>query len=263
MIPRAPQLSAGLDSESLQADVMRFLAIIAICLLAVLALVRGTAPTTTPVSPPANAGPADPMAATTSPEPASAPWSPAEADPPARSSTTVPTPPTWRFDAGEAVVAPSERPPGNPAARTAASPAAAPAAEVPDAEVPDADPARSSPPAGAGSAGDGVALRFETASAFMALIRRGEVRVFAWNDAMVRMLEPSLTFAPAQLPERLHEILPATLPPDVRTAAPAGQALRWGVALPVATRAAIDDWLARIGGGELHIRADGGVDHVP
>ena len=35
-----PRYNAGIDGESLQADVMRFMAIIAFCLLAILALVR-------------------------------------------------------------------------------------------------------------------------------------------------------------------------------------------------------------------------------
>ena len=38
------QLHASADNESLQADVMRFMAIIAFCLIAILALVKDTPP---------------------------------------------------------------------------------------------------------------------------------------------------------------------------------------------------------------------------
>jgi hypothetical protein len=299
-----PAAPVGGEGDALQADVMRFLAIIALCLLAVMALVRTG-------SQDADGAPEPPVAVPDAPAEAPAPRSP-----PGTTVVRRPVPPGDVRGLAPRPPEPAqpERPRDPPAARARPIPAAPPAAPEPEpvrpAEpliaqpMPDPEPAAPlpqdpaapqarapsvappappgdapAPPATAGgTAGEarpdaGLDLRFASEGDFLALVRSGAVTVHAWGPERRLGLSRSVRFVDARLPEELHEVLAATLPPQLRSAFAAAtgglapvqaEARGWhfGVRLPPRTRRALGDWLRRVDRGVLLIDRTGGVNHV-
>lgn len=228
-------LPAGSLDDSMQADVMRFLAIIAICLLAVLALVRNA----TPVEPlPQEPVAAEPVAAPPAPVVVRVPDPLSEPPPPARAPA-----PVVAVAPPQPVVLPEQ----------ARSPVAPPAPAAADnaAEEPDPEP---------------LSLRFASEHAFLALVNGNQVRVYAWRDGATLQLTPSFQFADVEAPGAVHEILPATLPQPVRTSfiRQHGRPTdwQWGVRLPAHTLTALDRLVREVAGGTLLIDARGEVRHA-
>ncbi|MEQ8858025.1 MAG: hypothetical protein RIC56_05210 [Pseudomonadales bacterium] len=219
-------------SDSLQADVMRFMAIIAFCLIAILALVRSVEPVG-PVqvdAPVERAVPgADPVVASEAPVPAAP-----QAAPPDPKPEPKPEP---------VVVA---RPAPAPQAEEPGPPAQAPAAST-------AEPARA-----------GLSLRFASDQDFLRLVNRGAIRVFAFNDQGVLALENDFSFQPASAPGRVHELLPETIP-ELMSGALArshgGASYRWGIAMPERMARQIRGYVDRGASGELVIDRFGEVRH--
>lgn len=207
-----PADSYSAVGESLQADVMRFMAIIAFCLIAILALVRS-------VEPEADSEPA--VAEVPREEPvAPQPAKPAPADP-------------------------------APAERTAAAPAE-PAQPAPA-------PTPAPPPEQ-----EGLSLRFASDRDFLRLVSRGDIRVFAFNDAEVLSLDADFSFQPAAAPGRIHELLAATIPDLVIGALPAraaADAYNWGIAMPDRLARQIRGYVEDGATGELVINRFGEVRH--
>lgn len=203
-----PADSYSAVGESLQADVMRFMAIIAFCLIAILALVRS-------VEPEADSEPA--VAEVPSVEPAAPqPAKPAPAEPAA-------------------------------AERTAAAPA--------EPVQPEPAPAREQ---------EGLSLRFASDRDFLRLVSRGDIRVFAFNDAEVLSLDADFRFQPAAAPGRIHELLAATIPDLVIGALPAraaADAYSWGIAMPDRLARQIRGYVEDGATGELVINRFGEVRH--
>jgi len=227
------------DNDGLQADVMRFLAIIAFCLIAVLALVRQTA------------APEPPAATAQIRQVAAA--EPAPPEPPKRESRPIPA----------AAAFPARRPP--PAPRQAPVRELAPApppVPAPSAEK-DAEPAAPAP------GGDqGLTLRFASERDFLTLLRRGDIGIYAYQPGLVLGLSPEFRFEPVAGPGALYEMQRSTIPAavtellaDSEYDADAG-ALTWGVRLPARIRRAIDSRLQQGLSGALLIDASGGVRHV-
>lgn len=222
-----PADSYSAVGESLQADVMRFMAIIAFCLIAILALVRSAEP----------AAEREPAAAET-PQPGPA-------------------------SAAELAPAAAQRSPMEPAAPKPVEPS--PEQQAP-ARTASAEPAQPDPvpPPAPQTGQEGLSLRFASDRDFLRLVSRGDIRVFAFNDAEVLSLNGDFRFQPATSPGRVHELLAETIPELVvgalrRHAAP--DSYNWGIAMPDRLARQIRGYVEDGATGELVINRFGEVRH--
>jgi hypothetical protein len=232
--------------ESLQADVMRFMAIIAFCLIAILALVRSVEPATVePAAPEPRAVP--------QPEPA------VEVRPADRRL----------MDRSEAERIPKAAPAPlapAPAARAPAADLQAPDTPAADAPAVEAMPVAAPRPAAepARDPGQQLSLRFASDQDFLRLVNRGDIRVFAFADGEVLSVSADFRFEQAPSPRQLHELLPETIP-DLMTSALRGArssaSYRWGITLPARMARQIRDHVDRGATGELIIDRFGEVRH--
>lgn len=253
--------------ESLQADVMRFLAIIALCLIAILALVRGAVPaqqSAAPVSPPAAAA----SVVVADPQPVVAPQaSTASAEPesasPLRRVVGKPRPMPPVADSPQPSASAPARPDApataatrEPATTTSADTLATPAATATPAVATEAMAAPGS------DASQGLSLRFASDRDFLQLLSRGVIELFAFNGRQVLRLEDDFQFRGARTPGQVHELLPPTIPDVVASAlrAPAGD-YHWGVVLPPAMARQLSNHLESGATGELVIDRLGEVRH--
>mgnify|MGYP001825506917 CR=1 FL=1 len=231
------------DSESLQADVMRFMAIIAFCLIAILALVKHAEPpaaeTSSEVAPP----PEDVQVAVVEPAPASLPAIAAE--PPAAPD-------------------PVEKPVGESVA-----PAALPEQPQPvyRSETPAAEPESEPMPTQEEEVGeDGLILRFASDGDFLRLIARGDIQVYAFQEADVLTLTESYRFLDTSSPGQVYEMLPPSIPSLIvdalKQARPDIDGYRWGIALPGHISNQIERHLGQVTSGQLVIDRFGDVHHV-
>lgn len=248
--PLSYPLNRGADLDGggvadLQTDVMRFMAILCLCLVAIFALVQSV-PVSAPTLP-APLPPADRPAVASLPR-ALAEEPPAAAPDPVREARSE-SPPAAAPPIPDAIAPPSP-PSERPVPRTRPS-LAAPAPVAPAAAAPEPD--------------DGFTLRFESDSSLKALVAREEIGLYAiaGDSAMRLSIERGrLQFWTASLPSRFHEMDPATVPSDVARAfvrAGADESLRWGVTLPPDLSRQLDRYLRNETGGELIIAADGSM----
>jgi hypothetical protein len=202
-----------MEDDGLQTDVMRFMAIIAFCLVAVLALVKDVAVE----QPAANPAPPEPQ--------------------PVPQAAVEPAPPTPVMS--------------EPAPRTVAVPLSPPALETPPSERAAEQPKQSR----------GLTLRFASDADFIDLIRRGEVRVYAFAGDQYRLLDRGFVFRNAQTPAAYHEL--ESVPRRVEAAL--GDTLPgsgWAVRLPERTSSDIRRLADEHTSGQLVIDRSGGVRHV-
>lgn len=251
------------DSESLQADVMRFMAIIAFCLIAILALVKHAEPaaeTTADSAPPEPAAeppepePVTQMARLVAPpvdlpqQPPARPEPASELPPPTTEPTTQPPEPQPTAEP-EPVAEVQPAPP--PAARPTPEPEAPPAAPASPAEDPEEE---------------GLILRFASDGDFLRLIARGDIRVYAFQDTDVLTLSESYRFLDTSSPGQVYELLPPSIPSLVvdalRQARTDIDGYRWGIALPGHISNQIEQHLGRVTSGQLVIDRYGDVRHV-
>jgi len=236
-------LNRGMDAEAggaadLQTDVMRFMAILSLCLVAIFALVQSIPLVPPPAIPPAIAATAAGTPATPAPPAAAEPQAAAAA--PVQVALTRPAP--QKLPARE-----------KPPALQRPVPARAAAPPVPA--------ARTAP----GPAKQGFTLRFEDDAALTRLVARNEVGLYAISgNGSYRMNVNGgrLSFWPASPPGQFHEMQASTVPAPVRDAflrspAHGSAATEWGVTIPAATRRQLDRFLAEATGGTLIIGADG------
>ena len=220
----------GVDAEGggvaeLQTDVMRFMAILAICLVVIFALVQSIPLSPTP--------PTAEAVSKVEPEPVARPQPVAE--------PVAAAPPT-----------PAAEPP----------PAVEQLAPQPVVERPAAEPAPASP---AAPPADGFTLRFESDLALKRLVARNVVGLYAIDNAASLRLNVSdgrMSFWEASTPNQYHEMDRATVPADVvrallRTAAIDATAIKWGVTLPAGMQRELNGLLASSSGGALVIGSDG------
>ncbi len=229
MIPPRLQRSAGADElESLQTDVMRFFAILALCLVAIFPLVDSPAQD--------RAQPARPS------EMSGPPPSPA-----ARETTAVPK--TETKPRPEPEPGPEPAPAKQPGPLPKRLPARVPATAV--------DPT----PAAQQTSADGFTLAFASGEVLRQLLAKGSVRLFALGDGAAWQLVGN-RLQPARPPASFYSMHAATVPAELRalaTTVPGASDIGWAVTLPPETGAAIARLTAGAGGGELLIRADATV----
>ncbi len=227
-------------AADLQTDIMRFMAILALCLVAIFALVQSIPLVPEPVA----------QAAVV---PASAP------EPP---PTTVEKTPAAVSAAPKVELT---RPPPRPIVRKATpppltrpAPVEAAPAEAPPLSEPTTAPAMPSPQQ------EGFTLRFESDIALTRLVASGRVGFYAINQGRAQRMAVSdsrVSFWHASTPASFHEMEHATVPGVVvdaleRTGADAGTT-SWGVTLPGDMRRDLDSILRERSGGALVIGGDG------
>lgn len=261
--PLAYPLTRGIDADAggaadLQTDIMRFMAILALCLVAIFALVQSIplAPTAAAEPPPAPAEPVRPteeqpvaaevVAERRTPVTERDPESVADvrAEPAAeRVDNVVLTRPQW-----VSTFQPRERiEPLQPAPEPVA------ATPVPVAE---SRPAPSEP--------RGFTLRFESDLALTRLVASGQVGFYAIESGRARRMsvsESRISFWDASTPGSFHEMEASTVPqPVVDALARAGadaSAVDWGVTLPGRLSNQLQTLMREHTGGALVIRGSG------
>ncbi len=266
------------DGESLQADVMRFMAIIAFCLIAILALVRNAEPPAAQSTSEAPATGADVDAAqAVSDQPVELALAPTPA-PPADPVMATPLPVFEPSPRPERLVrvpprAPKAAEPPSPepvhAEPVHAEPVQAETVETPVETKPkSAAPNRAEPePVQPERATErGLSLRFASDRDFMRLITKGEIQVYAFQAGeRVLGLAKNYEFAQAPAPGRLYELLPETIPRMVMAALERAtrdaDGFAWGIRLPADLEAKIRAYVDRDSVGELIIDRYGEVHH--
>jgi hypothetical protein len=234
-------LNRGADMDvggaaDLQTDVMRFMAILSLCLVAIFALVQSM-----PVAPPVEPVPEVVLEtiAAPSPEPVAEPAT--EAKPP-----TVDTPKLVTLTRPKWV------------------PKYTPAAKAPAVEV--TVPAAPAAPAEAVAEQEGFTLRFESDAALTRLVAASQVGVYAIDGERARRMtvsESRISFWDASLPHSFHEMETTTVPSPVidalaRTGVDASN-IRWGVTLPGKLKSQLDGLMQEHRGGSLVIGTNGNI----
>lgn len=247
-------LTRGLDADAggvadLQTDVMRFMAILSLCLVAIFALVQSI-----PLVPGSGERPSIAHAAELPrPEPTAAAAVVAERD----ITLTRPQPIKKPL---------REEPPvlRHPVVQTAS------AKPKPEPKASNARPvvAKSSAPQ---VPREGFTLRFEDDIALTRLVARNEVGLYAiFPDKALRMNinRGQMSFWTASLPRQFHEMEATTVPNSVidalqRSNGLRAQGLQWGVTIPAGTARQLNQYLQEANGGALIIDADGDLRLEP
>ena len=246
-------MARGMDAEAggaadLQTDVMRFMAILSMCLVAIFALVQSI-----------------PMAPVPVETPVSHPESPPatiEAPPVAEPDIELVRPAPVRIEAAPVARVALQRPaPAKAGKRVTQDPGDfgnRPAARA-SVESP------SVPPAATHEVPKGFTLRFASDAVLTGLVARQVVGLYAIAPGKAHRLAvdgSKLSFWTASAPGRVHEMDASTVPADViaayrRTSPETLSGVRWGVSLPAAMSRQLSEYLATEEGGALIIGQDG------
>ena len=243
-------LNRALDSDAggvadLQTDVMRFMASLSLCLVAIFALVQSIplAPEPPPIS--------EESSAEETIEPQERPTPPPETN-----LTLVrpqlPKPPP------KAEPVELQRPVLQPVTRRAVP-------ERIESKMPAPTPAPPQP------AKKGFTLRFEDDTALTRLVARNDVGLYAIKrDSSYRMSinRGRMSFWPASIPNQFHEMDAATVPAAVvdafrRGRGTATSGFTWAVTIPANMSRQLDEYLREHTGGALIIDADGALRLEP
>jgi hypothetical protein len=242
-------LRRGADADAggaadLQTDVMRFMAILSLCLVAIFALVQSM-----PLMPPPAALPVTQVGdavhtveaiTDSTPQPVAAPQEQIRLTRPAPASIVV----TEEQPALQRPRAQSERSATPAPAAQPSTPAAAPE----EAPMP------------------GFTLQFATDAALTRLVARQVVGVYAIapeQTSRMSIEDDQVSFWPASMPATFHEMDQATVPDEVLAAygrAGRTEKITWGVTLPADMSRELNKYLANAEGGSLVIAANGKID---
>lgn len=265
--PLAYPLTRGIDGDSggaadLQTDIMRFMAILALCLVAIFALVQSLPiePQTPPPQQVASEAPPVERVAEEipiispadsemlAPEPPLTAATPSTPEPEPEPVVTL-TRPKW-----VSTFQPQPRPAvPEPAPQQAEMQAPAEPLPPPVATAPSDEP-------------EGFTLRFESDIALTRLVATGQVGFYAIDsDRAQRMTisESRISFWNASTPNEFHEMDASTVPRSVvdalaRSGANA-QGVNWGVTLPGKLSSQLNTLMTTHKGGSLVIRANGNL----
>ena len=244
-LTRSADTDAG-GAADLQTDIMRFMAILSMCLLAIFALVQSI-----PLAPVEATEPPEVVAIETPPVVAR----PAEPTP----EVPVSAPP----QAGKTVVLtrPKWIPKYTPAVKPVAPPDPQPVAEETPAPVEPAPEPQPEP-----TEEEGFTLRFASDAALMRAVAAQHVGLYAIEQGRARRMtvsESRISFWDASTPNTFHEMESGTVPlPVIEALGRAGAGtdnVSWGVTLPGRMKTQLDDLLHAHRGGSLIITADGDI----
>jgi hypothetical protein len=245
-------------AADLQTDIMRFMAILALCLVAIFALVQSIplipeAPTQSPV---AAAPPPPPEPVTEEPQPEEPVVKPPAIEEPVKAVQL--TRPKWtssfvsrqrqQSENSHEVVQSPERKEESTPTTAATSPITAP----PKPAAPTKPTSR------------GFSLRFESDHALTRLVAAGKVGLYAITDGRAQRMtvsESRISFWDASTPNAFHEMETSTVPrPVIDALARSGvntAGIDWGVTLPGKLRQQLDALMRDNSGGALVIGLDG------
>lgn len=253
--PLAYPLNRSADTDGggaadLQTDIMRFMAILSLCLVAIFALVQSIPMTPAEPVQPAKSVKSEPQPL---PSPTAAESAPVVEKVRPVEKTVALTRPKWvpKPLPERTVVEPSSAPPNAPEIQTTTPAVTTTAPQVP-------------PPVE--SEADGFTLRFESDAALTRLVATSHVGLYAIDsDRAQRMTvsESRISFWDASTPNKFHEMETATVPGAVidaltRTGTRV-DAVSWGVTLPARLRTQLDDLMRDHSGGTLIIGASGEI----
>lgn len=251
-------INHGLDGESLQTDVMRFMAIIAFCLIAILSLVRDVESQPTVVEATNITSTDDAsiepvllplLQPRESPEPEPAPRLPVP-EPRLVPLVALPEPDTEQVPTSIVIDVTPQTPLAKIVALEAEKEKSVPAPR------PQVDDTQS----------EGLTLRFVSDSDFLRLIAKGDVRVYAFQDQVFLALGDNYEFQDATAPKQVYEVLPETIPSLIDSALakrdPSPTAFKWGISLPKRVERQIQRYLNTVSTGQLLIDRYGEVHHV-
>lgn len=227
-------LNRGMDAEGggiaeLQTDVMRFMAILSLCLMAIFALVQSI-----PLAPSAEESSAIRQA----------------------SESEIVETPVEQPPSPKPVVTPEREIKLTRPQPQQLPPPPAPAIASVDAIPVEADPSQ-----------EGFTLRFDDDIALTRLVARNEVglyAIFPQKSLRMNINRGEMSFWPASVPNEFHEMEASTVPNAVidalqRSNGHPAQGLQWGVTIPLGTARQLDRYLREASGGALIIDADGNL----
>jgi hypothetical protein len=232
-------------AADLQTDVMRFMAILSLCLVAIFALVQSIP--LTPAQDPEPIDEAGSAEAAESTETVAREEPEPPVDVPEQVALTRPAP-VRTVETREKISL--QRPDPGPARESA--PAPGPQAAEPS--MIEAAPAK-----------QGFTLQFENDAALTRLVARQRVGLYAITNAQTSRMsveDDMISFWPSSLPGAFHEMDEATVPDDVVAAYVRGKSpldITWGVTLPADMSRELDHYLASTEGGTLVIAANGKI----
>jgi len=245
-------LNRGMDADAggaaeLQTDVMRFMAIISLCLVAIFALVQSIPLPATPV-------PDEPPPLLEDPVPEAVVEAPVMAPPPDRVVLTRPIPAKTEQPKEPPIL---HRPAPEPVSRKPASSAQQKAQPVSYSQA----PASSTP----NREKQGFTLRFESDDALTRLVARNVVGLYAIGQDNVKRMSidaGNVSFWSASTPGKVHEMDVSTVPAPVLAAwrrSDGGMSadIQWGVSIPPSMSRQLNRYLAEQSGGSLVIGTDG------
>ena len=249
---RSADTDAG-GAADLQTDIMRFMAILSMCLLAIFALVQSI-----PLAPVETSEPvelAEAVVAETQPvavEPAEAPPEVPVAMPTPTEKPVVLTRPKW-----VPKYTPAEKPVTTQVTQASEEETPAPVEVQPEPQpVPEPEPIEE----------EGFTLRFASDAALMRAVAAQHVGLYAIEQGRARRMSVSdsrISFWDASTPNTFHEMESGTVPlPVIDALDRAGAAtdnVSWGVTLPGRMKTQLDELLHAHRGGSLIITADGDI----
>ena len=248
------------DDANLQADVMRFMAIVAFCLIAILAMVRN-------ISPPSDAAQTAQLAQAQPPAPKPAEPAPKQAQPAPVDDVVQPPP-------AQALVEPIDPPPTSSPAPALPPPetlAATPRpsntspATQPQPEQPVPSPVAANAAASPSDEDPGLTLRFSSQGDFLRLVAKGKVDVYAYGAETFLSMDKSYRFHESAPPKQVYELEPSGIPQPMQAALSdthAAQPFTWAVGLPPRVERQIQNYLRQQATGQLLINRFEQVRHV-
>lgn len=256
---RTADLDAG-GAADLQTDIMRFMAILSLCLVAIFALVQSI-----PLNP---TEPVAPVTAIASAEQIAPPEPVTEAPEPAieqPQELRAPTPVAKPTDANVILTRPKwtpKYPPGDRASVTVQEELPAEvAAPVPKPALPTEQEAQT-----VESAPEGFTLRFESDAALTRLVASNRIGVYAIAEGRAQRMtvgDSRISFWDASMPNTYHDMDALTVPSAVVEAlARSGTAkkdVHWGVTLPGQLKSKLDELMLIHENGALVIVSSGDI----
>jgi hypothetical protein len=248
---RTADTDAG-GAADLQTDIMRFMAILSMCLLAIFALVQSIplTPVGTTEVPIAPASEPPTVAPQAKEQPSAIPVT----EPARPEKPLVLTRPKWvpkYTPAQKPVLTPAPQPVVTAAPQPVVAKAPPPAEQTPPAEPPE---------------DTGFTLRFASDAALMRAVAAQHVGLYAIESGRARRMtvsESRISFWDASTPNTFHEMETGTVPLSVIEALDRAGAetemVSWGVTLPGRMKTQLDELLQAHRGGSLIITADGDI----
>lgn len=235
--------NAGIDGESLQADVMRFMAIIGFCLVAIMALVRDVNPPSAHQLPEPTQKPMQESVSASEPAPEpEAPIEPVIEPQIVQTKPALPKPVVVREVPFAAPVIDAPKPLQEAAVASVPNPVPVPVQAEPE---------------------EGLSLRFHSDRDFLRLITSGEVGLYLFKDQTAFRLAKNYAFQEAPAPHQLYELMPQTIPAAISASADAAvshaERFKWGVVMPAHIERRIASLVALESNGQLVIDRFGAV----